>query len=426
MRLSSKISFLLFVLMICLSISLIGCESEGNDIFEYRVNANEKTCVITGLKAINNPEITIPEKIGKYTVVGIDNEAFERNNIKKIYLPNTIQSIGIGAFKDCYLLTDIIGLEECDSITAINAETFMGCWELTNIKLPPNTQIIAKSAFEQCISLQRITLSDTVTTIGESAFKECESLTSIVIPEKVKVINEYTFQLCVNLRRVTLPDGVHTINQCAFLDCESLANINMPQSLKNIKSGAFSGCSNLVSIILPEGMEVIESLAFGGCFSLYEVTLPSSLKQLGVMAFDSCVSLKNVYVNKDSSILTSVDGVVYSKDGLTIVFYPGGKTQKEFTIPNGVEQIEGMAFGDCQLQVLHIPKSVKSIGMQVFYGSPLLKTINYDGTIDEWRKIEKHDRWNDDDPQYGGRTPDFTIYCTDGTIDKDGTVKYYQ
>ena len=55
--------------------------------------------------------------------------------------------------------------------------------------------------------------------------------------------------------------------------------------------------------------------------------------------------------------------------------------------------------------------------------SPNLKTINYYGTIEEWNAIEKIGGWNDNS-DFDGVSTDFTIYCTDGQIAKDGTVTY--
>ena len=44
-----------------------------------------------------------------------------------------------------------------------------------------------------------------------------------------------------------------------------------------------------------------------------------------------------------------------------------------------------------------------------------LAEIKFNGTCKEWQSIEKGDYWDDD-------TGNYTVYCTDGTVSKDGTV----
>ena len=51
------------------------------------------------------------------------------------------------------------------------------------------------------------------------------------------------------------------------------------------------------------------------------------------------------------------------------------------------------------------------------YCSGLTK-IQYNGTIDAWKQIRKGTLWN-----IG--TGNYTVYCTDGTITKDGKETYY-
>ena len=43
----------------------------------------------------------------------------------------------------------------------------------------------------------------------------------------------------------------------------------------------------------------------------------------------------------------------------------------------------------------------------------------FDGTIEQWMNLSKGIDWDNG-------TDDYTIYCTDGEITKDGTVTYYE
>jgi hypothetical protein len=52
-----------------------------------------------------------------------------------------------------------------------------------------------------------------------------------------------------------------------------------------------------------------------------------------------------------------------------------------------------------------------------FNGCTSLTTINYEGTVGQWQGRYHGTEWN-------RNTGDYTIYCTDGTISKDGTITY--
>jgi hypothetical protein len=70
------------------------------------------------------------------------------------------------------------------------------------------------------------------------------------------------------------------------------------------------------------------------------------------------------------------------------------------------------------LTSITIPEGVTSIGYGAFRYCSSLTNITYTGTISEWKAIRKSSYWNDTPSHY-------TVYCTDGTVSKAGTVTYY-
>ena len=70
--------------------------------------------------------------------------------------------------------------------------------------------------------------------MGYYAFDNCRSLNAITIPDSVKVIEERTFQNCYSMGSVVLPEKIETIERSAFHNCDVVECIYLPEGLKKI------------------------------------------------------------------------------------------------------------------------------------------------------------------------------------------------
>ncbi len=104
---------------------------------------------------------------------------------------------------------------------------------------------IAKDAFNDCASLESISLPGTLKEIGSFAFRNCTSLKSIELPESVKVISSYMFEGCKSLESVTVSNGTTEIGSYAFANCTSLLRIEIPKTVKTVGSFAFMNDTKL-------------------------------------------------------------------------------------------------------------------------------------------------------------------------------------
>ena len=135
---------------------------------------------------------------------------------KNYTIPNSVTTIGEGAFNGCHFLTSI---KIPNSVTTIGEGAFNGCYSLTSINIPNSVTTIGKLAFNGCYSLTNINIPNSVTTIENRVFIDCKSLTSINIPNSVTTIGESAFACCRSLIRINIPNSVTTIGNCAFRFC---------------------------------------------------------------------------------------------------------------------------------------------------------------------------------------------------------------
>ena len=86
-----------------------------------------------------------------YGVLNIESEAFAGcADIISLRIPETVKSLGDGAFRDCLALTTVV-IEE--GLTTIGAYAFAGNGALRSVTLPDSVLSIEDTAFEDCASL---------------------------------------------------------------------------------------------------------------------------------------------------------------------------------------------------------------------------------------------------------------------------------
>ena len=239
--------------------------------------------------------------------------------------------------------------------------------QLAAVQLPESLTSIGDGAFDGCRSLTSIAIPDGVTAIGKSAFSDCTSLTSIAIPDGVTAIDDFTFFRCTSLVSVVIPDSVTSIGEKAFYNCSSLTSIVIPDGVTAIGESAFAGCTSLASVVIPDSVTSIGESAFAGCTSLASVVIPDSVTSIGENAFSSCTTLATV---KLGGGLTSIEAGLF--DGCPIT---------DLTISEGVTTIGERAFAGGKFQKLTLPDSITTIGPSAFSGCADLTSVTFGSSL---------------------------------------------
>ena len=219
----------------------------------------------------------------------------------------------------------------------------------------------------------------TLTISGSGKIEDCRSdidqpwysnrsdITSVVIEPGVTSIGSQAFYECSNLTSITIPSGLTSIGEQAFGNCTGLTSITIPSGFISIGDYAFWNCTGLTSITIQNGVTSIGTGAFWNCTGLTSITIPSSVTSIGVNVFYNCTGLTDITVDSNNSSFCSESGVLFNKDKTTLIYYPLGKNDSSYTIPDGVTVIEQYAFYcNSKLTSVTIPSGVTSIGEMAF------------------------------------------------------------
>ena len=307
-------------------------------------------------------------------------------------------------------------IEEKD-VSGVGKSAFIGCRELTGLKIPSGVTTICDYAFSDCYNLISVTIPKSVTSIGEGIFFRCNNLADV----KIETGNaNYMFEngiLYGNEKKevlfcekgivgeVQIAEGAMEVKDFAFSGCTGITGIKIPESVTTIGNSVFSGCSGLTNIKIPESVTTIEDWVFSGCSGLTDIELSEHVTTIGDRAFYNCSSLTELKIPKS---ITSIGMAAFGGSGIKQVALPGTVARVTYhqfgsctaletaVLEEGIESVDETAFSECMsLKQITIPQSVTK--------------IHFDG-------MEARGLWK--------QFPNLTILCHENSAAHQYAVKY--
>ena len=167
-----------------------------------------KTVAITGYSIEGGLDVVIPSNINGKKIVAIYDNAFTKDGV---------EPTGISTNKIEYNIQPLYNKKNNYEVVPIAKVPSKGLG-ITSVTIPNSVTSIGNGAFREN-QLTSITIPDSVTSIGDSAFFR-NNLTSVTIPNSVTSIGNSAFS-SNQLTSVTIPNSVTSIGNDAFRKYDS-------------------------------------------------------------------------------------------------------------------------------------------------------------------------------------------------------------
>ena len=177
-----KKQFFLFVLM--LQPLVASADTVEIDGIYYNLNSEAKTAEVTSADK-SSEAVVIPKSVVSkgvtYSVTSIGERAFSScNNLTSITIPSSMTDIGEYAFQNCSSLTSV-NISDLEAWCKISFQfspsspyhLFLNGDEIKDLVIPNSVISIGDGAFNRCCGLTSITIPNSVTYIDEHAFMYC-------------------------------------------------------------------------------------------------------------------------------------------------------------------------------------------------------------------------------------------------------------
>ena len=181
----------------------------------------------------------------------------------------------------------------------------------------------------------------------------------------------------------------------AWYESGAFHRVSLPSTLRYLGMEAFCAY-DFAEFTLPAQLEVLEHYAFYGCdFDVLRIETTLPVEDI-LNSMDYC-SVNAYEVPEDHPLYKTIDGVLFSKDGKTLLSYPNNRKAEHYDVPAGVERIEDIhnenlktislpiglksvadyGFGGCtRLQAIALPLTVTEIGEEIFSGCLSLELVS--------------------------------------------------
>jgi len=320
------------------------------------------------------------------------------------YATLTNGGVSIIKYTGAETVLDLTALDLGGDIRQIGGYAFAYS-KITGVTLPETLESIQRYAFAYS-KLENIEIPAYTSFIGQFAFFNTPLKTAVFEENSSLLkIEQYAFAYTGDLKEIVIPNSVEEMQSYAFYR-SGIEKVTFEQGTKltEIAAHAFAS-SGLLSVTVPDSVNYVDDNAFRDCLSLQTVTfgaaenlqvhanafyntaisslyIPANMEYVGEYAFIGLTNLEEYVVADDNPRYTSINGVLYDKDGKKLIAFPAGKTGA-FEVPRTVETIGFGAFENTKIESVSFEDGINllTLGYRAFYNAKNLTSVSIPASV---------------------------------------------
>lgn len=153
-------------------------------------------------------------------------------------------------------------------------------------------------------------------------------------------------------------------------------SVTISEGFLSIPYACFKNFSKLIYVYLPDSLTSIDNGILIGT-QVRSFKIPRGVKYLSTdNPFDDTPGLEHIDVDPENQNYCSVDGILFTKDMKTLIYFPSSKNITFYNIPNGVIAASHAAFSRLVfLKNVVFPQSFLKFGQYNFQSCNVLESI---------------------------------------------------
>lgn len=228
-----------------------------------------------------------------------------------------------------------------------------------------------------------IILSEGITILEGGSFNNCKGLRTLKLPASLETFEQSSLTWSPNLEQIEValdnPYFAHSSDKKMLLSKDQTVLFRIPEGVSG-------------DIAIPNTVTELKPTAVWHCRKLQKITIPASVAKVDTTSHSAFKGSGRQYeVDASSTTLKSINGVLFSKDGKTLIAFPSdykkstyAPTANTYRVPDGTTRVTSRAFNDLinfpqdldlnQVKTLR-PDAIESGPMQTIRIGAALKDI---------------------------------------------------
>ncbi len=367
--------------------------ADGKELVQAPLGAGTRLSIPEGIETIRSGAVrgseALKEVVFPASLKHIGSYAFyDTTNLQSLTLPEALETIGHSAFGQFGVSVNtaspVRSVEIGPNVQWIGYDAFNAfpiasftVSSLNEYYSAKNGHLLNKSGtvFVQAAYTYKgeLEIPSGVNHLSFHSLNMCDSITGLVLPDSVVSMDEY----------IGLPDSMTALSVGRGLACWD--NISDTYYLEDVKISTenpyfilqdgciysrdltvlYANLNKAATLTVADTVTTIEETAFapknGYNETLTEISLPATVDYLSGELFLGCRALQSVVIHEDNPDYVSSDGMIYTKNGVSLILCPQGKTGT-VSVKVGTATIWRYAFGgQQQASRIVIPEGVTNI-----------------------------------------------------------------